>query len=214
MNEKVQSAIIAFLAVCLVLIGITVYAQNKQLVSQGVKIDHLIDTVTGQPEQMIPTNQQSAPVTQTPSTTSEFATTTDDVGSDAGATIVYGDFAAWLPLDWEARATAANRWEITNDRNQTVAVASCPSPETGYEAWDFTTVNRSYTHNGKTLYAGKWIGKPSLGSENLGWLALVWGGSPDKITWGGSGCQIMFDVSSPPTRDQLGRIETIYQMIR
>lgn len=203
MNEKAQSALIALLAICLIIVGITVYAQNKQLASQGAKIDRLVDMTAAQPVPTIPTNQQTA-----------LATTTDDIGSDTKATLVYGDFAAWLPLDWAVRATGTNRWEITNDQNQAVAVASCPSPETGYEAWDFTTVNRAYTRNGKTFYAGKWIGKPLRGSENLGWLALVWGGSPDKITWGGSGCQIMFEVSSPPTRDELDRIETIYQMIR
>lgn len=135
-------------------------------------------------------------------------------GSDHEPTIVYNNFSAWLPLDWESRSVGTGRWEVANDQKKDVASISCPSPETGYEAWDFTKSTREYTRDAKELYAGKWIGKPMIGSEDLGWLAMVWGGSSDQFVWGGTGCQIIIEVSSPPTADELDRIETIYQMIR
>ena len=208
MNEKTQSLIIALLAVCVVIVGATVYAQNKQLALQGAKIDRFVELLA------LSQQKRDTSVLPTPSPTPKPATIIDNPGTDSGTSIVYGDFAAWLPLDWESRATATGSWVVTNDQNRNVATISCPSAEAGYEAWDITKSNRMYTHNGKTLYAGKWIGKPMRGSENLGWLATVWGGSPDMSAWGGTGCQIMFKVSSPPTTDELGRIDTIYQMIR
>ena len=212
MNEKIQNVFIALLAIGVVLVGVTVYSQNKQLAVQEMKIDRLVDMATEQKEKTL-INQQNIPTTQAAPQIQELVMTPDG-GNDAGPSIVSGDFRAWLPLDWESRATTAGTWEVTNDRNKNVATISCPSAEAGYEAWDVTKSHRTYTHNNKTLYAGKWIGAPMRGSENLGWLATVWGGSPDRSAWGGTGCQIMFKVSTPPTRDELDRIETIYQMIR
>lgn len=239
MNEKIQNVVIALIAVCIVIVGITVYGQGEHLTTQGTKIDRLLELANTPQKQVItldqdknvypvptPTNNAVAPaqdrvspptspVATTPSMNPQNGVTTNnDGGNDGGASIIHGDFAAWLPLDWESRTTGSGTWNVTNDKNHSVATISCPSPEVGYQAWDFTQSNRQYIHNGKTLFAGKWIGKPKRGSEDLGWLAMVWGGSPDRTVWGGSGCQIMFKVSSPPTPNELDRIETIYQMIR
>lgn len=141
--------------------------------------------------------------------------------SDDAPRLRFGNFAAWIPMDWEARAEAADsgfsRWKLTDAETGTEkGLVTCPTPETGFEGWEFTKTQRSYLQNGVTLHAMKWIGRPVVGSEDLGWFAMVIGGSTDAEAWGGEAgaCLMTFTVSSPPTQDELGVIDTIFEMIR
>ena len=222
-KEKSQYLFMGLVGLVVLLIGAAVCRQSWELREQDEKLDRLMKFSLQQQTQSVATAPahdqiQIAPkgtMVATTSSATNHPAPSNDAGNDAGAAIVSGDFSAWIPLDWSAKKTGAASWDLIDDNTGSgVGSVSCPAPITGFEAWDITTSSRKYVHAGKQLYAGKWIGKPSEGMGGTDWLALVWGGSPDAQAWGGHGCLMQFTVSTPPTQDQLSRIETIYQMIR
>ena len=217
-QEKLQNVFIGLLALGLMLVGGGMYLFGMQLQTVAMSVKGI--------QVGVAQLQAVKPVTTAPTVVAPVVDLDLPTGdNDAGPAISFGSFAAWIPFDWEAIPDTSfqpvnspgAKWKIVDAETKAErAEVSCPTPETGFEAWDFTKSTRSYTRESVTLHAGKWIGRPAAGSEDLGWLILVMGGSPDPVVWGGQqgACLMMFNVSNPPTQDELGRIDTIYEMIR
>jgi hypothetical protein len=213
-NDKDQNIMFALIALGFVLVGITIYTQSNKLAALSTRIDRFAATVGSLQEQPgADLNQVASTVTEPP-TVQASATTNGAIKNDAGASFEYGDFTAWLPSDWVPAVKTKGHWTVTDSENEEVATVFCPSLVRGFEEWDIAQSERTYSHNGKMLYAGKWVGILKDGSKIINNFAVVWGASPDKAQWGGAGCEIGFKVSSPPSSDELDRIETIYQSIR
>ncbi|MEI7512274.1 MAG: hypothetical protein WCK01_02325 [Candidatus Uhrbacteria bacterium] len=217
-QEQIQNIFIGLLAVGLILVGTGVYLVSQQVKSVATSVNGI--------QRGVAQLQVVKPVTTEPTVAAPVVDLNLPTGdNDAGPAISFGNFAAWIPLDWEAIPDTSfqpvnspgAKWKIVDAKTRTERVeVSCPTPEAGFEAWDFTKSTRSYDRRGVSLHASKWIGRPIAGSEDLGWLIVIMGGSPDPVVWGGqqNACMMTFNVSNPPTQDELGRIDTIYEMIR
>ncbi len=139
---------------------------------------------------------------------------TEPVTHQADGTIVSKAFTATLPKDWRSEAPSVGLLDLFDASGAAVANVRCPVPDAGYEAWDFTQTDRSYVRDGLTRYATKWIGAPNEHADDLGWLAIIMGGSPEPGLWGTHGCQLMVRVSAPPTKAELDTIDAIYESVR
>ena len=82
------------------------------------------------------------------------------------------EYRIFMPQHWGIFSQADQFGELL-DNGETAVTYRCPIPEVGFEAWDFTELNRSFSVNSQAYGANLWIGEPKPGSEDLGKKILL-----------------------------------------
>lgn len=82
------------------------------------------------------------------------------------------EYRVFMPEHWVIFSQDDQIGELL-DNDETVITYRCPIPEVGFEAWDFTELNRSFSVDDQPYGANLWIGEPKPGSEDLGKKILL-----------------------------------------
>lgn len=202
--------VIALLVVTTIALGMAMYFQRQRTETRLNDLRQLM------------LDRRNAPVPTAPSEPQPPSEQVSQIGGRIGAevtlesdgTIRSNGFTAALPAAWRLESLETGWLNAFDPAGTNVASLRCPVPEAGYQAWDFTQTDRAYVRDGITHYATKWIGAPNEGADGLGWLAIVMGGSPEPGIWGTYGCQVMMQLSAPPTKAELDTVDAIFESVR
>lgn len=155
-------------------------------------------------------NHQSVEPEEAQSPVSE-ATTTSAINGKKD--FIWHDFQFSYPAEWELKSDSENGQYFTKN-NQTVATLLCPVPAIGFEAWAMDAKQiKQYTHGGHSYRKEYWLMKPIAGSEDLGWMIMVFGAL--GLQGGGdSSCMMTLAISNPPTAAERVLAEELYKSIK
>lgn len=214
-REVLQNIFLVVFGIALILVGYAVFTQSTEISSFGEKlqsisqdarkagddVDKALTKITALEEDALRINE----------TIMKMEEQTMMRESDDKPVVLADDVSVrgW-PLDWELEKGKGNAWAITDSKtNKFAGTIDCPG--TGIEGIvDPTTEQRMYSRSGQQLYATKLTGRAAQDTNTEVWVTA---GSPSTEYSEDTGCLIRFVVSTPPTVEELGRIDNIYMGI-